>query len=107
MKRGNEVKVREWSKQEVDTMIEANESFYLYLYTPLCGTCQVAKKMMIVVNELTPNQSIGMCNLNYIPDRAQEWSVESVPCLVTFHNGEVVDKLYAFKSVEHIYNLVK
>ena len=88
-------------------MIESHDSFYLYLYTPLCGTCQVAKKMLVVVNELTPNVSIGMCDLNYIPEKARDWSIESVPCLVSFNDGEVVDKIYAFKSVEYLYNLIK
>lgn len=31
-----------------------DDLFLLYLYTPFCGTCQLAKKMLAVVDAMQP-----------------------------------------------------
>ncbi|MBD8070428.1 thioredoxin family protein [Bacillus sp. PS06] len=99
--------MNEWTKQELEREIGGNEQTYLYLYTPMCGTCQMAKKMLTVVNELLPNLPLGQANLNFIPEKALEWEIESVPCLLSFEKGQVTEKIYAFHSVEYIYNKLK
>ncbi|MBS2970438.1 thioredoxin family protein [Metabacillus sp. KIGAM252] len=98
-------------------MIEVNEKqisgmmnkgrFTLYLYTPFCGTCQLAKRMLTVVDEALPETDIYMANLNYLPGYAEKWEVESVPCLLVFENGHLKTKQYAFQSVEFLYTLLR
>lgn len=78
-----------------------------YLYTPMCGTCQVASKMLTVVDELLPALTIYSVNLNYYPEDAKRLGIESVPCLIISENGEVKEKVYAFQSVTHIFDLIK
>lgn len=100
--------INEWSEQLINKQIREENSFCLYLYTPMCGTCQVASKMIMVVQELLPNTTIGKCDLNYIPAKAVEWQIESVPCLLQFEDGKLKDtRIYAFRSVEHLYNTLK
>jgi thioredoxin 1 len=99
--------VKDWNKQELDERIGTTETLYVYLYTPICGTCQVAKKMLIVIEELLPNFPLGMCDINYIPEKASEWAVESVPCLLIIKKGEVQEKIYAFRSVDYLYEKLK
>lgn len=79
----------------------------LYLYTPFCGTCQLASKMLSVIETIMPSISILMKNLNYIPEYAKEWGIESVPCLLIFENGKIIKKIYAFHSVDYLYQLLK
>ena len=59
----------------------------IYLYTPFCGTCQVSGKMLTVAAEILSDIPIGKINLNYMPELAEKWKVESVPCLVFIENG--------------------
>ncbi len=99
--------MKEWNKKELKLNLEQNKRNIIYLYTPLCGTCQVAKKMLSVVNELLPTTDIGICDLNYIPEFAREWEIESVPCLLITENDIVKEKIYAFQSVEYLYNKLK
>jgi protein-disulfide isomerase-like protein with CxxC motif len=77
------------------------------LYTPLCGTCQVASRMVDVVEKLFPDITFLREDLNYIPERAIEWQIESVPCLLIFQNGELKKKIYAFHSVPYLYETIK
>lgn len=87
--------------------IEEKEKIVLYLYTPLCGTCQLAKKMLTVVEAAIPSLTIYMKDLNFIPRYAEKWKVESVPCLLVIEKGEIKYKKYAFHSIEHLYESLK
>jgi thioredoxin 1 len=95
------------TKEELEQFLLQKETFYLYLYTPLCGTCQVASKMLIVVEAMLPKLKMIKADLNYLPDIAENYKIESVPCLLIFRKGMLEKKVYAFKSVPHIYELLK
>ncbi|PLR67122.1 MULTISPECIES: thioredoxin family protein [Bacillaceae] len=96
----------ELKEKQLDMFAEMDTGI-LYLYTPFCGTCQLAKKMLTVVEAALPSLNIYMANLNFLPKQALDWGIESVPCLLVFENGSVVQKKYAFHSVEHIYQILK
>ena len=98
----NEWTHKEWLKEK-----NTNRTTAFYLYTPMCGTCQVASKMLDVVKELLPNLNMGKANLNYVQEIAALYQVESVPCLIITENGQVTDKIYAFQSVPFLYEKLK
>ncbi|WP_455662240.1 thioredoxin family protein [Pradoshia sp.] len=74
----------------------------IYAYTPLCGTCQVAGKMLDVAEEMIRDVEIERIDLNYAKGIAEEYQIESVPCLILLKEGKPVDKIYAFQSVPYI-----
>jgi thioredoxin-like negative regulator of GroEL len=90
--------MKEWNKEDLEAVLEKGSTGIVYFYTPLCGTCQVASKMLRVTAEMIPFE-IGMVNLNFYPELAIRMEIESVPCLVPFKNGSITDKIYAFHSV--------
>lgn len=99
--------MKEWTNAEWETHSQnANVAAY-YLYAPMCGTCQVASKMMDVVEELLPSVEIGQANLNYVEHLAVEQQIESVPCLLISENGQISEKIYAFQSVPYLYNRLR
>jgi thioredoxin 1 len=79
-----------------------SERYFLYLYTPMRGTCMVASKMLTVVEAMNSNISIGKTDLNYAPQLAEEYKIESVPCLLIFKDGQLQEKIYRFESVPHL-----
>ncbi|KOP80003.1 thioredoxin family protein [Cytobacillus solani] len=99
--------MQEWSRKMISEALAGDQVSLIYLYTPLCGTCQVAGKMMTVIKELLPNLPIGKTDLNYMPDVAEKWEIESVPCLLIFKNGMLEEKVYAFQSVPYLLNKIK
>ncbi|AUD13491.1 MULTISPECIES: thioredoxin family protein [unclassified Planococcus (in: firmicutes)] len=98
----NEWTHKEWLKEKNTQPVAA-----YYLYTPMCGTCQVASKMLGVVAELLPGLPMGKANLNYVQEVAELYEVESVPCLLISQDGKVTDKVYAFQSVPYLYEKLK
>ncbi|MBY0124203.1 thioredoxin family protein [Bacillus sp. S/N-304-OC-R1] len=99
--------MKDWSLEGIDNIFQENRAGLLYLYTPLCGTCQVAGKMLAVIEELVSELPIGKADLNYIPDLAERLGVESVPCLIMFKDGHIQDKIYAFHSVPYLLDKIK
>lgn len=99
--------MEEWSQQELELNIKKEDTIFLYLYTPFCGTCQVAGKMLEIVSAMLPELTLGKCNLNYLPQLALKWEIESVPCLVILNNGGIAEKVYAFQSVPFLYDKIK
>lgn len=91
-----------WSREEWEAVMKEAECAVYYLYTPICGTCAVASKMMEVVQAMKPDIPIGKADLNYIEDLAVDYKIESVPCLLIAKDGVLVDKIYTFESVPNL-----
>lgn len=87
----------QWEQSKLDFPVSV-----FYLYTPMCGTCAVASKMVEVISVMKPELQIGKADLNYVEELAVDYEIESVPCLLIQKNGEVVHKIYAFKSIPHL-----
>ncbi|KGR82632.1 thioredoxin family protein [Lysinibacillus odysseyi] len=99
--------MKEWTYKEWQEAMKKERVAAFYLYTPMCGTCAVASKMMAVMEELLPDVAIGKGNVNYLENLAMEYEVESVPCLLIARDGEYAQKLYAFQSVPNLYEILK
>lgn len=92
----------EWTLEKWEQNKADQELAILYLYTPMCGTCAVASKMMEVIHHAKPELTMGKANLNYLEALAVQYQIESVPCLLIAKNGAVTEKIYAFQSIPHI-----
>ncbi|MDQ0247292.1 thioredoxin-like negative regulator of GroEL [Bacillus fengqiuensis] len=97
----------EWNEEQLTKQLKEKDRVVVFFYTPLCGTCQVAKKMLTVAEAMLPGAEIGMCNLNFMPHQAKQYEIESVPCLIMIERNEIRQKMYAFHSIEYILNELK
>lgn len=79
----------------------------LFVYTPLCGTCQLAGRMLEIVETMLPDLPLYKINLNFSPELGQHWRLRSVPCLVLLEAGQAVRIEYKMASVDHLYLLLK
>lgn len=95
--------MEKWNLQQFEEAMESESVAAFYLYTPLCGTCQVTSRMMDVVENLLPDVKLGKADLNYHEDVATKYSVESVPCLLVAKVGQPIEKIYALQSVPYLY----
>ncbi|WIL37950.1 thioredoxin family protein [Kurthia sp. YJT4] len=98
--------MQEWTREQWEEQVKSQEKTAFYLYTPMCGTCQVALRMMDVTEQAIEHVSMGKANLNYMEQLAYDFEIESVPCLLITQNGELVEKIYAFQSVPHLFEKI-
>lgn len=96
-----------YSQDDIFHIIEEKKSAIIYFYTPFCGTCQVAGRMLEVVEQMIHDWSFGKSDLNYMPEVAKLFTIESVPCLLVIKEGIVLKKIYAFQSVPDLYSTIK
>jgi thioredoxin 1 len=94
-------------QEQIAAFLTGQCSGLVYFYTPMCGTCQMAGKMLKVVEELIPEIPSVKVNLNYHPSSSTEFSIESVPCLLLLKGGEIKDKIYAFQSVPYLLDRIR
>src|SRR3954453_12467319 len=98
--------MNEWNRTDLTAFLDGAKTGLVYFYTPMCGTCQVASKMLQVIEELV-ELDMGKMNLNFYPDLAEKFEIESVPCLLFVEAGEVKETLYAFQSVPFLLEKIK
>jgi thiol-disulfide isomerase/thioredoxin len=98
----------ELTQKELETKLtEAEPSLALFFYTPLCGTCKMTERMLEIILEISPVLPLYKCNINFMPNLAQAWVIQSAPCLIIYEKGEVANKIYAMQSVDYLYGLLK
>ena len=95
------------SETTIQQVIEKEQSAVFYFYTPLCGTCQVAGRMIDIVEQMVHDLPFGKMDLNYSFDTAKRFEIESVPCVVIMKDGFVKEKIYAVKSVPYLLEKIK
>ncbi len=81
------------------------ESYLIFGYTPLCGTCKVAERMIDVLAVLT-KQPVVKLDMNYTPELVQAFKVMSVPVLLVVNDDEVTAEVFKFESVTNLYEIV-
>ncbi|MBY6036753.1 thioredoxin family protein [Fictibacillus nanhaiensis] len=102
--------MKEITRKSWENMINLSldEPFFLYLETPLCGTCKMGKRMLEVALETINTQKdrnvqVGICNINEMPELAEKYGITSVPCLLILSRGIAVKRVYALQSAGNIY----
>ncbi|MBN8235489.1 thioredoxin family protein [Halobacillus kuroshimensis] len=77
-----------------------------FIHSPFCGTCHLARKMLVTLEEMYKKPLFSEMNASLHPALMEQYRVESVPCLLITHKGEVLEKVYAFQSVPHMYEKI-
>lgn len=81
-------------------------SRFVFIHSPFCGTCRVARRMLLSVEEMVGKELFTEINAIVHPTFMQGYKIESVPCLLIIERGEVVERIYAFRSVAYIYSRI-
>lgn len=81
----------------------AEDKAALLFYTPLCGTCRLAERMLEIAEESGIQVPVKKININFAPVLRDEWQISSVPCLIVTENGIPVLKEYAIGSVVDVH----
>lgn len=79
------------------------EDYILYIHTPFCGTCHLARAMLTQIETVHQKELFYEINASLHPEFMQEIEVESVPCLLIKQENEIKEKVYVFHSIPNIY----
>ncbi|WP_145322106.1 thioredoxin family protein [Paenibacillus xylanexedens] len=80
----------------------------VFIYTPLCGTCAAARRMLEVVEHMLPEGILSEMNIHDIPELVQQFRISSVPAVMLFDGQQDVPKMvYRMSSVEHLLSEIR
>src|SRR5690625_6643421 len=90
--------------QQVNDDILSKNHYLLFINSPFCGTCHIARGMLDKIESVHKRKIFFEMNASLYPEFMQENIIESVPCLLIKDENVVKEKIYAFKSIHIIYN---
>ncbi|PYZ94560.1 thiol reductase thioredoxin [Salipaludibacillus keqinensis] len=91
------------SREQLLNKLNTEPQIWVYFYAPMCGTCEIARSFIKMVEQVRENEFVHEVDLNFLKNEAFQWEVQSVPCLIYFERGEPQKKLYAFESVSTVF----
>ncbi|MGM8215309.1 thioredoxin family protein [Bacillaceae bacterium W0354] len=94
--------MNEIDRDKVQFLINKKNYHILFVNSPFCGTCKVARNMLLYIEETIGSEKFYELNAVLAPEFMQKYTIMSVPCLIVFKNGEPIDRLYTFHSVPYI-----
>ncbi|MBC1345000.1 thioredoxin family protein [Listeria welshimeri] len=96
-----------WKKETLRAAQKNSADFVVFFFTPMCGSCQIASRLVDVVLEADGiHPDVAKVDLNYVPDIAQHLEITSVPALVKFKSGQPVDLSYKLHDATTIYEFL-
>src|SRR5690625_5541254 len=68
--------------KEITTEQLGKEDYILYIHTPFCGTCHMARTILSQIETVHQKDLFYEMNASLHPEFMQEIEIESVPCLL-------------------------
>ena len=76
-------------------------------YAPWCGPCKMISPIIDKLSEEITNTKFYKINVDNAEKITSEYQIMSIPTILIFENGKLIDKIVGFKSKSELEELLK
>ncbi len=95
------------NKEKFNEMINSNQTVLIDFYAEWCGPCKMLSPIINQIAQENENILVGKVNIDEQINLAQEYQVESIPTLLVFKNGQLVNRSVGFQGKPQILEMLK
>lgn len=95
------------TKSNFDDLVKGNKTVLADFYADWCGPCQMVSPIVDEIANENPDYLVCKINVDEEMELAQNFEVFSIPTLVVFKNGELINKLVGYKPKSEILDALK
>ncbi len=79
----------------------------LDFYADWCGPCQMMKPTMEVFSKMHPEIKVTAVNIDEEEERAEEFGVSTIPCIVLMKDGKEVKRAVGVQSLKKLNKMLE
>ncbi len=89
-----------------EKVLQSDKPVLIDFWATWCGPCQMQGPIVEELSEELTDVLVGKVNVDEEPDLAERYNVMSIPTLLVFKNGEVVQKAVGVQSKENLLDML-